>query len=234
MQHNLSLSFEHDQSFLVNKAGKSTQLEHMGRHLYHVACPFQHGLSTCFSGNLSDVIGFLPEDKKLHEKEIALRSSSSTDLVEDQKQEQDEQDSLNFQCHSVLHTSSHEHVKGSLVCVLCDEEVAVSGESFLAFIPFSNPRNLRAKTSSFTTSIPDLPCIDLRSLKKQKAKSLYMHCRQLVCMNCLILLGMIQLCCSEVNVQASFQDKRIQAKSDKQACSSKRHKKLKESGGNWS
>ena len=92
-----------------------------------VACPFQHGLSTCFSGSLSDVIGFLPEDKELHEQEIALGSSSSTDLVEDQKQEQDDQDSLNFQCHPVLHTSFHEHVKGSFVCVLCDEEVAVSG-----------------------------------------------------------------------------------------------------------
>ena len=105
MQHNLSLSFEHDQSFLVNKAGKRTQLEHIGRHLYFVACPFQHGLSTCFSGSLSDVIGFLFEDKELHEQEIVLGSSSSTDLVEDQKQEQDEQDSLNFQCHPVLHTS---------------------------------------------------------------------------------------------------------------------------------
>ena len=127
MQPNLSLSFEHDQSFLVNKAGKRTQLEHVGRHLYLVACPFQHGLSTCFSGSLSDVIGFLPEDKEIHEQETALRSSSSIDLVEDQKQEQDEQDSLNFQCHSVLHTSFSEHVKGSFVCVLCDEEVAVSG-----------------------------------------------------------------------------------------------------------
>ena len=43
MQHNLSLSFEHDQTFLVNQAGKRTQLEHVGRHLYLVACPFQHG-----------------------------------------------------------------------------------------------------------------------------------------------------------------------------------------------
>ena len=142
MQHNLSLSFEHDQSFLVNKAGKRTQLEHMGRHLYLVACPFQHGLSTCFSGSLSDVIGFLPEDKELHEQEIALGSSSSTDLVEDQKQEQDEQDSLNFQCHPVLHTSFHEHVKGSFVCVLCDEEVAVSGGelSDTSFHPFQQSK----------------------------------------------------------------------------------------------
>ena len=56
MQHNLSLSFEHDQSFLVNKAGKRTQLEHMGRHLYLVACPFQHGMAkiAAFSVNCMD------------------------------------------------------------------------------------------------------------------------------------------------------------------------------------
>ena len=141
MQHNLSLSFEHDQRFLVNKAGQRTQLEHMGRHLYLVASPFQHGLSTCFSGSLSDVIGLLPEDKELHEQEIALGSSSSTDLVEDQKQEQDEQDSLNFQCHSVLH-ASFQHVKDSFVCVLCEEEVAVSGGelSDTSFHPFQQPK----------------------------------------------------------------------------------------------
>ena len=215
MPHHLSLSFEHDQRFLVNKAGQRIQLEHMGRHLYLVASPFQHGLSTCFSGSLSDVIGFLPEDKELHEQEIALESSSSTDLVEDQKQEQDEQDSLNFQCHSVLHSSFREHVKGSFVCALCDEEVAVPGGelSDTSFHPFQQSKqSSSAKMSSFITSIPDLFCIDLRSLTKQKAKSLYMHCGQLVCMNCLILLGMIQLCCSEVNVQASFQDRRILAK----------------------
>ena len=82
------------------------------------------------------------------------------------------------------------------------------GESFqpLAFIPVSNPSNLRAKMSSFTTSIPDLPCIDLRSLKKQKAKSLHMHCRQLVCMIFLILHGENQLVCFEVTFhRASFQ-----------------------------
>ena len=88
------------------------------------------------------MIGFLPEDKEIHEQETALRSSSSIDLVEDHKQAQDEQDSLNFQCHSVLHTSFHEHVKGSFVCVLCDEEVAVSGGelSDTSFHPFQQPK----------------------------------------------------------------------------------------------
>ena len=68
----LSLHVEHDlQHFLVNPAGDRTQLEHMGRHLYLIACPSQHGLSQCFPGNLSQVIGFLPEDKELHEQELA-------------------------------------------------------------------------------------------------------------------------------------------------------------------
>ena len=111
MQHNLSLSFDHDQRFLVDKTGKRTQLEHMGRHLYLVACPLQHGLSTCFRGSLSDVIGFLPEDKEIHEQETALRSSSSTDLVEDRS----------------FSESLHVHDQSSFVCVLCHEEVAVSG-----------------------------------------------------------------------------------------------------------
>ena len=111
MQHNLSLSFEHDQRFLVDKTGKRTQLEHMGRHLYLVACPLQHGLSTCFRGSLSDVIGFLPEDKETHEQETALRSSSNTDLVEDRS----------------FSESLHVHDQSSFVCVFCHEEVAVSG-----------------------------------------------------------------------------------------------------------
>ena len=110
-QHNLSLSFEHDQRFLVDKTGKRTQLEHMGRHLYLVACPLEHGLSTFFRGSLSDVIGFLPEDKEIHEQETALRSSSSTDLVEDRS----------------FSESLHVHDQSSFVCVLCHEEVAVSG-----------------------------------------------------------------------------------------------------------
>ena len=47
LEHNLSLNFGHDdRSFLVNSAGKRTQLQQKGEHLYIVAYPFQHGLST--------------------------------------------------------------------------------------------------------------------------------------------------------------------------------------------
>ena len=111
-QHNLSLIFEHGQSFLVNKAGKRTQLQQKGEQLYLVACPYQHGLSTSFCGSLSDVVGFLPdEDKELHEQKVALQSSSSTDLVEDRS----------------FPESLHVHDKSSFVCVLCKEKAAVSG-----------------------------------------------------------------------------------------------------------
>ena len=110
-QHNLSLIFEHGQSFLVNKAGKRTQLQPKGEHLYLVACPFQHGLSTCSRGSLPEPIGFLPEDKELHEQTVALQSSSSTDLVEDRS----------------FPEPLHVHDKSSLVCLLCEEKAVVSG-----------------------------------------------------------------------------------------------------------
>ena len=105
-QHNLSLIFEHGQSFLVNKAGKRTQLQPKGEHLYLVACPFQHGLSTCSRGSLPEPIGFLPEDKELHEQTVALQSSSSTDLVEDRS----------------FPEPLHVHDKSSFVCLLCEEK----------------------------------------------------------------------------------------------------------------
>ena len=72
LEHNLSLIGHNDRTFLVNSAGKRTQLQHKGEHLYLGACPFQHGLSTCSRGNLPEVIGFLPEDKELHDQELAL------------------------------------------------------------------------------------------------------------------------------------------------------------------
>ena len=91
IKSSLSLHVEHDlQHFLVNPAGDKTQLEHMGRHLYMIACPSQHGLSHCFIGSLSQVIGFLPADKELHEQKLASRSSSSIDLDEDTSKQQDE------------------------------------------------------------------------------------------------------------------------------------------------
>ena len=110
-QHNLSLIFEHGQSFLVNKAGKRTELQPKGEHLYLVACPFQHGLSTCSRGSLPEPIGFLPEDKELHEQTVALQSSSSTDLVEDRS----------------FPEPLHVHDKSSFVCLLCEEKAVVSG-----------------------------------------------------------------------------------------------------------
>ena len=65
----LSLHVEQDfQHVLVNSAGDKTQLEHVGRHLYMIACPSQHGSSHCFIDSLSQVIGFLPADKELHEQ----------------------------------------------------------------------------------------------------------------------------------------------------------------------
>ena len=153
-----------------NTAGKRTQLEHVGKHLYLVACPCQHGLSTCFIGNLSDVIGFLPEDKEIHEQEVALRSSSSPDLVEDQKQEQDEQDSLNFQCHSVLHTSCHEHVKNIFVGVLCDDEVAVSGGELSdnSLHPVQQPKKLSSQDEQLHNKTPR--STQLRSEEPEEAK----------------------------------------------------------------
>ena len=68
------MQIEHDlQHFLVNHAGDKTQLEHMGKHLYMIACPAQHGSSHCFRGSLSNVIGFLPADKDLHDQNLVSR-----------------------------------------------------------------------------------------------------------------------------------------------------------------
>ena len=106
IKDSLSLRVEHDlQHFLVNTAGDRTQLVHMGRHLYLIACPSQHGLSHCFPGSLSHVIGFLPADKELHAQELASRSSSSIDLDEDTSKQQVEQDNLTFQRQHVLRTA---------------------------------------------------------------------------------------------------------------------------------
>ena len=202
LEHNLSLNFGHDdRTFLVNSAGKRTQLQQKGEHLYLVACPFPHGLSTCSRGSLPAVIGFLPEDKELDDQELALQSSSSTDLVADK---------------SFLE-SLHVHEKSSFVCVLC-EDVAVSGESFqvIAFHPRSNNSqgNFQEKTTSFTTAIPDQHCKDLRSFTKQKAelqrRRSHMYSRQPVCMIFQTELGMIHLWCAGVILhKASFQQRSL-------------------------
>ena len=128
IKDSLSLHVEHDlQQFLVNTAGDRTQLVHMGRHLCLIACPSQHGLSHCFPGSLSHVIGFLPADKELHEQELASRSSSSIDLDEDTSKQQVEQDSLTFQRQQVLRTAFDEKNDPILDLIPSKEEVATSG-----------------------------------------------------------------------------------------------------------
>ena len=102
IQNSLSLSIGHGSChFLVNTAGERTQLEHMGKHLYMIACPSQHGLSHCFKGSLSQLIGFPPSDKELHEPSLASNSSSSPDLDEDRSQHPRNTDSLDFPCQAV-------------------------------------------------------------------------------------------------------------------------------------
>ena len=142
----LSLQVEHDaQHVLVNPAGDRTQLEHMGRHLYMIACPSQHGLSQCFIGNLSQGIGFLREDKELHEKMLASRSSSSIDLDEDTSEQQVEQDSLNLQCQHVLQEAFDDNDDLRFDLVPCKEEVADSGGELHA--PSFHPLTSAAKAT---------------------------------------------------------------------------------------
>ena len=103
-----------------------------------IACPSQHGLSQCFIGSLSQVIGFLPEDKELHEQRLASRSSSSIDLDEDTSEQQVEQDSLNFQCQHVLQEAFDDSADLSFDLVPCREEVADSGGELpvISFHPY--------------------------------------------------------------------------------------------------
>ena len=128
IKDSLSLHVEHDlQKILVNTAGDKTQLEHMGRHLYLIACPSEHSLSQCFPGSLSQVIGFQPVDKDLHEQELASRSSSSIDLDEDASKPQVEQDSLTFQRQQVLRAAFDEKDDPIFELMPSKEEVADSG-----------------------------------------------------------------------------------------------------------
>ena len=97
IKNSLSLHVEHNGlHVLVNSAGDQTQLEFIGRHLYLIACPSQHGSSHCFIGSLSQVIGLLPADKELHEQMLASRSSSSFDLDEETSEASEEDDDLSF------------------------------------------------------------------------------------------------------------------------------------------
>ena len=156
IENSLSLHVENDlQHFLVNPERDTTQLAHIGRHLYVIACPSEHGLSRCFIGSLSHIIGFLPADKELHEQGLASRCSSSTDLDEDISKHQREQDSFTLQCQYVVPIDMVEHDHPSFELSSGKGEVADTGESFeyRAFTPSfqdqqSNPQR---KKESFTT-----------------------------------------------------------------------------------
>ena len=136
IKNSLSLHTEQDlPHFLVNPAGDITQLEHIGRHLYMIACPSQHGLSHCFIGNLSHVIGFLLADKELHEQSLASRSSS-IDLDQDISNHQRTQDSLTLQCQYVVPLALVEHKDLSSELSSGKEEVAdTGGELRQSFYP---------------------------------------------------------------------------------------------------
>ena len=159
LEHNLSLNFGHDdRTFLVNSAGKRTQLQQKGEHLYLVACPFPHGLSTCSRGSLPEVIGFLPEDKGActHDQELALQSSSSTDLVEDK---------------SFLE-SLHVHEESNFVCALCEGEVAVSGGELSdhSLHPFQQPKKPSSQDEQLHNKHPRSSKLRSEELDEAKGK----------------------------------------------------------------
>ena len=202
LEHKLSLSFGHDeQSFLVTTAGKRTQLTQQGEHQNLVAYPFQHGLSTCSRGSLPEVIGFLPEDKELHDQELALNL---------------------LQALILLRTKAFSNLcmfMKSLALFVCFAKMLLfQGESFqvIAFHPCSNNSQgiFQEKTISFTTAIPDQQSKDLRSFKKQKPelqrRRSHIYSRQLVCMIFQTELGMIHLWCAGVILhKASFQQRSL-------------------------
>ena len=133
IKNSWSLYVDHDLShFLVNLVGDRTQLEHMGRHLYMIASPSQHGLSHCIIGSLSQVIGFLPADRDLHEQSLASNSSSSPDLDEDRSQHQRNTDSLDFPCQPVRPAALAAHDASSFELQSGMEVVADTGGELLA------------------------------------------------------------------------------------------------------
>ena len=152
------------QYFLVNHAGDKTQLEHMGRHLYLIACPSQHGLSQRVSGSLSHVTGFLPADKELYEQQLASRPSSSIGLDEDTSEQQVQQDSLNFQCQLVLQEAFDATADLPLDHVPSKEEVADSGGELQA--DRFHPHRLQQ---------PEQPLTQERKLHKQNPKERKLH-----------------------------------------------------------
>ena len=127
---------QNSEHILVNPVGERTKLEHMGKHLYMIACPSQRGLSNCFLGSLSHAIGFLPADQELQTQKTASNSSSSPDLDEEPIEQPSEKDSLNLQCHPVLQETSDEDGDPSFDLVPGKEEVAdTGGEPQASFQP---------------------------------------------------------------------------------------------------
>ena len=136
----LSLHVDQDfQHFIVNPTGGKTQLEHMGRHLYLIACPSQHGLPQCSPGNLSHVIGFLHEDKEYHEQKVAFRSSSRFDRDEDTNQQLVQQDSLIFLCQQVLQPACDAKNDPSFDLMPSKGAVAVSGGELSPYLQTKQP-----------------------------------------------------------------------------------------------
>ena len=141
-----------------------TQLEHMGRHLYMIACPSQHGLSPCFIGNLSQVIGFLSADKELHAQSLASRSSSSVDLDEDTSMRQDAQASLTLERQYVVPKAFANNDGISFDLMSSQEEVAHSGgelytTSFLLYPQSPNPSFSQARVLPNMTTTPHPWCV---------------------------------------------------------------------------
>ena len=124
-------------------------------------------------------LGLALSISELDDQQSASKSSSSADPDEDQR-------SFHYQHAMFSAFDCHDHAS-DVVCMLCEEKVAVSGESFqiIACLPYRNPRNRQAKQSSFTTSILDLQSVDLRSFEKQEAqlqkRRSHMYSRQPVC-----------------------------------------------------
>ena len=162
---------------MVNPVGERTKLEHMGKHLYLIACPSQHGLSNFFLGSLSQVIGFLPADKELQTQKSASRSSSSSpDLEEEPTKPQVEQDSLNLQCHPVLQETSDEDGDPSFDLVPGKEEVADTGgePQATSFHPKSSAAKatIKARKGAFPFNL-GVWCV-----KKQKEELLSIRSRK--------------------------------------------------------
>ena len=129
LQESLSLHVgQNSKHYLVSPGGARTQLEHMGKHLYLIACPSKLGSSNCILSSLPRVIGFLPADMKLENQKVALSSSSSgSDLVEDLTEQEASKDGWNLQCHPVLEEASEEEAEPSFDLVPGREEVADAG-----------------------------------------------------------------------------------------------------------